>query len=112
MKQDTLLDLLTAAVKLWISTANVGNVSLVVTPGNLSRGYALFGKDNTKSSYSRYRTHAIMLRDKTTGTLVLTDYGNKTEKSSVVRQTIDFSDVNSLASLIGTWLTTGTQGTP
>jgi hypothetical protein len=61
MNADTLLDSITAQVQQQIDAAEIGNAGLVVKSTHFARNYAIFGKDNTKSTYSRY---AVMIRNR------------------------------------------------
>jgi hypothetical protein len=111
MNADTLLDSITAQVQQQIDAAEIGNAGLVVKSTHFARNYAIFGKDNTKSTYSRYAVMIKLNRDTLSGTGIFTDYGASKQATSVAaRQSLDFTNVGLLATAIGNFLITGSQG--
>jgi hypothetical protein len=109
MNQTTLLNTLTSTIQNLVQDSIQGTATLSVKAVGLSRDYSIVGLDGGKVGNTRWFVRAILDRDKTTGKVLFTDYGDGKSRASRSNEIADFSNLTAVANDIANFLLLGNQ---
>ncbi len=109
MRPSTYFAELTAAINAAVLAIIGYQIQICTKESSYSCGYSLVGTSAKGSAFARYFVHLQTVRNQTTGTAILTDYGVASRgPATTTKGPMDFSDVNAVALTVAQFLTQGT----